>query len=132
MQLIQSGDLAAASYQSCQGDAGLAVRTVAMFFNGEEIPRVSYIATDVVTGEMLTEIAEAFCDTVTAAGYRSIVYANTSQMLHMYDFEVMKDYDFWLDFPNMYYRFDMWQYTTDGQVDGIDAAVDLNLCFGAY
>lgn len=50
-ELIQAGDLSAASYQSCQGDAGLAVRTVAMFFNGEEIPRVSYISTDVVTGE---------------------------------------------------------------------------------
>ena len=50
-ELIQAGDLSAASYQSCQGDAGLAVGTVAMFFNGEEIPRVSYISTDVVTGE---------------------------------------------------------------------------------
>ena len=50
-ELIQAGDLMGASYQSCQGDAGLAVRTVAMFFNGEEIPRVSYISTDVVTGE---------------------------------------------------------------------------------
>ena len=38
-ELIQSGELYGASYQSCQGDAGLAVRTVAEFFNGEEIPR---------------------------------------------------------------------------------------------
>ena len=50
-ELIQAGDLAAASYQSCQGDAGLAVRTVAEYFNGEDIARVSFIATDVVTGE---------------------------------------------------------------------------------
>lgn len=92
--------------------------------------------TDVVTGEMLTEIAEAFCDTVEQAGYRSIVYANTALMLHMYDFETMKDYDFWLadyrDFPNMYYHFSIWQYTTEGTVDGIDGTVDLNLCFADY
>ena len=50
-ELIQSGDLYGASYQSCQGDAGLAVRTVAEYFNGEDIARVSYIATDIVTAE---------------------------------------------------------------------------------
>lgn len=50
-ELIQSGDLFMESYQSCQGDAGLAARTVAEFFNGEDIPRVSYIGTDVITAE---------------------------------------------------------------------------------
>ena len=50
-ELIQSGDLMGASYQSCQGDAGLAARIVAEYFCGHEIPRVSFIATDVITGE---------------------------------------------------------------------------------
>jgi ribose transport system substrate-binding protein len=50
-ELIQSGDIFGASYQSCQGDAGLAVRTVAEYFNGEDIARVSYIATDIIVAE---------------------------------------------------------------------------------
>ena len=50
-KLIQEGSLMGASYQSCQGDAGLAARMVAEFFCGHEIPRVSYISTDVITGE---------------------------------------------------------------------------------
>ena len=50
-ELIQSGDLSACSYQSCQGDAGLAVRTVAEFFNGEDIARVSFIGTDIINAE---------------------------------------------------------------------------------
>ena len=50
-ELIQSGDLKYASYQSCQADAGLAVRTVSEFFCGEEISRVSYIGTDIITQE---------------------------------------------------------------------------------
>jgi len=50
-ELIQSGDLMCASYQSCQGDAGLAVRTVSEYFCNQEIPRVSYIATDVITAD---------------------------------------------------------------------------------
>ena len=89
--------------------------------------------TDNVTGDQLTAIAEAFCDTIDAAGYRSIVYSNTSQMFIMYDFETMKDYDFWLadyrEFPTMYYKFDMWQYTKEGTIDGIEGTVDLNLSF---
>lgn len=50
-ELIQSGNLKMASYQTCQGDAGLAVRTVAEYFNGEDIARVSYLATDVIDAE---------------------------------------------------------------------------------
>ena len=89
--------------------------------------------TDNITGDELTIIAEAFCDTVINAGYRSIVYSNTSQMFVMYDFETMKDYDFWLadyrEFPTMYYKYDMWQYATDGKIDGIEGNVDMNLSF---
>ena len=29
----------------------------------------------------------------------------------------------------MYYKFDMWQYATDGTVDGIEGNVDMNLSF---
>lgn len=89
--------------------------------------------TDNVTGETLTLMAEAFCDTISESGYKPIVYSNTDQMFTRYDFETMKDYDFWLadyrDFPNMYYKFDMWQYTKEGTIDGIEGTVDLNLSF---
>ena len=54
-------------------------------------------------------------------------------MFILYDFETMKDYDFWLadyrDFPTMYYNFDMWQYATDGKVNGVEGDVDLNISF---
>ena len=89
--------------------------------------------TDSVTGDQLTAIAEAFCDSVTEAGYKAIVYSNTSQMLIMYDFETMKDYDFWLadyrDFPTMYYKFDMWQYSKEGKIAGVEGTVDMNISF---
>lgn len=50
-ELVQDGSMYACSYQSCQADAGLAVRTVAEYFNGEEIARVSYLSTDIITIE---------------------------------------------------------------------------------
>ena len=95
--------------------------------------------TDSVTGEILTEIAKAFCDAISDGGYKPIVYASTSLMLQSYDFETMKDYDFWLadyrEFPEkekMYYRFEMWQYSTQGSIDGISGSADLNICFDPY
>ena len=89
--------------------------------------------TDNITNDELTVIAETFCDTIIGEGYKAIVYANTEQMFIRYDFETMKDYDFWLadyrEFPNMYYNFDMWQYATAGQIDGVDGNVDMNISF---
>ena len=94
--------------------------------------------TDDLTGAQITVLAEAFCDTVEAAGCRSLIYANTSLILQSYDFNTMKNYDFWLadyrELPEqdaMYYRFTVWQYTTEGSVPGIDGTVDLNLCLNA-
>ena len=39
------------SYQTCQGDAGLAVRTISEWFCGIDVNRVNYLRTDVVTSE---------------------------------------------------------------------------------
>ena len=92
--------------------------------------------TDVVTGDELTQCAIAFCDTIKSAGYESIIYSNTSLMYYMYDLELLKDYDFWIadyeNHPSMYYHFTMWQYDIEGQVDGIEGNVDMNICLKNY
>lgn len=54
-ELIQSGQLKYASYQSCQADAGLAVRTISEYFCGEDIERVSYIGTDNIGADNVEE-----------------------------------------------------------------------------
>lgn len=92
--------------------------------------------TDRMGGKTITAMAEAFCDTIEDEGYHSLVYASTSLMLQSYDFETMKDYNFWLadyrEFPNMYYDFVMWQYDKEATVDGIEGNADLNICFKPY
>ena len=92
--------------------------------------------TDNVPNSTITAMAEAFCDTIREADYQAIVYSSTSLMLESYDFETMKDYDFWLadyrEIPNMYYDFTMWQYATDGEVAGVNGTVDLNICLKPY
>ena len=92
--------------------------------------------TDGVSGDLLTDIAEKFCDTLKDGGYQSIIYTSTSLMYYRYDLTRMRDYEFWVadygEHPSMFYGFTMWQYTTEGTVDGIDGTVDLNICFKNY
>ncbi|MBR2714917.1 MAG: glycoside hydrolase family 25 protein, partial [Ruminococcus sp.] len=92
--------------------------------------------TDSVSGAQLTDAAIAFCDMIEENGYESIIYSNTHLIYYSYDLERLKDYDFWIadyeNTPSMYYNFHMWQYNIEGQVDGIEGNVDMNICMKNY
>ncbi|MEG0702553.1 MAG: sugar ABC transporter substrate-binding protein, partial [Christensenella sp.] len=49
--MVKSGDLLSINYQSAEGDAGLAARTIAAWFNGQEVLPVGYLTTDMITKE---------------------------------------------------------------------------------
>ena len=96
-----------------------------------------YMGENVRTSKMdsrtLTDMAKAFCDTIAAAGYEPMIYFGRSQSMNMMKLEELVDYPFWLamystvmDYP---YKIDMWQYTDQGTVPGIEGNVDLNLMF---
>ena len=78
----------------------------------------------------LTQAARAFCDTIEAAGYRAIIYGNS------YDFSRMEIVSFarqgyWFaeydEAPSCPLDLQMWQYTHQGSVDGIQTTVDMNI-----
>ena len=92
--------------------------------------------TDDLTPEERTELAVKYCETVKAFGYKPMIYATRDMLIAgMIPYE-LKDYEVWLsddyepedgtDYP---YRFEMWQYTRRGKVDGITGEVDINLRF---
>lgn len=96
-----------------------------------------YMGEDVRTSKMdsrtLTDMAKAFCDTIAAAGYEPMIYFGRNQSMNMMKLEELVDYPFWLamystimDYP---YKVDMWQYTDQGTVPGIEGNADLNLMF---
>lgn len=84
-----------------------------------------------VDGRTMTDCAIAFCQTIAAAGHKPIVYFNQYQALNQYELEELTAYDFWLamytDEMTFPYRVNMWQYTEDGTVPGIEGTVDINL-----
>jgi len=82
---------------------------------------------------LLTDCAAAFCSTIEAAGLEAGVYYNCSQCYNCYDLSQLTDYSFWLtapgSAPDCYYASDFWQYSFEGQVNGIPNAVDRNIMF---
>ncbi len=81
----------------------------------------------------LTACAKAFCSEVAAAGYRAGLYFNQTFGYQEFNLTELQEYTFWLasysDTPDFQYHFDVWQYSAEGAVPGIDGPVDLNLSF---
>jgi len=91
---------------------------------------------DTLTKDEKTVITAAFVNKIKEAGYRPMIYGNKEWLLKRIDISKFDQSSFWLaeedkepDYP---YTYDMWQYTTEGEVYGIDGAVDLNICFVDY
>ena len=88
------------------------------------------------SGKTVTDCAIAFMDTVSAAGYDTMMYFNKSLAYLHLDLERLESYDIWLaqyavSAPDYIYAFDMWQYGT-AEIDGIEGPVDVNLAFKNY
>lgn len=92
--------------------------------------------TDSLTREQRTSITKAFLDIVAMAGYKTAIYGNKEWLVKEIDLSQLTEYDVWLsqqeDIPDYPYRFNMWQYDLDGNVDGIAGKVGLNISFIDY
>ena len=79
----------------------------------------------------MTACAKAFCERVSAAGYRAMVYGNTRDLAR-YNVRELANYPLWyaeygMPTPTVALDFTMWQYSNGGSVAGINAAVDMNI-----
>jgi len=82
----------------------------------------------------LAAIANAFCSTIEAAGYYPIVYSSKSWFAERIDTNSIK-YDLWVAQYNSvctYDRYDMWQASSKGRVNGIEGNVDINYLYKDY
>lgn len=79
-----------------------------------------------------TEVINAFCKEIKAQGYEPMIYASTSWLEDKLNMSKLP-YKVWVAQYNskVTYKGDyvMWQFSSNGQVDGIDGRVDLNLCY---
>lgn len=86
--------------------------------------------------EEKTAVTESFMETVRTAGYVPMIYGDKEWLVKEVDLARLQEYDVWLsqeeEIPDYPYLYSMWQYNTDGTVNGIDGGADLNICFVNY
>lgn len=80
-----------------------------------------------------TDCALAFCKTVELVGYEAMTYFNINQAENHVYMEELIEYRGWLamysDQMTYPYKVDMWQYTDEGSIPGVNGPVDINLYF---
>ena len=82
----------------------------------------------------LAAIANAFCSTIEAAGYYPIVYGSKSWFTSYIQTSAIK-YDLWVAQYNSfctYDKYDIWQASSTGRVNGISGNVDINYLYKDY
>lgn len=88
---------------------------------------------DGLTVEMRTLVCDAFCRTVENAGRESGVYASRNWYYNRVEASQLENYCIWLaeyrktPLYDGYYH--MWQYTSKGNIDGIEGNVDMNISY---
>ena len=101
-----------------------------IFMDCESSPRAGYNG---MSASQRTAIIKAFCNTVRSAGYSAGVYANKTWLSSYMKAGELSGYKIWLaqynSAPTYSGKYDMWQYTSKGSVNGISGYVDMNKCY---
>lgn len=91
---------------------------------------------DGLSREERTTIAASFLESVKAAGYVPMIYGDKEWLIKEVDLAKLQNYDVWLaqeeDIPDYPYQYAMWQYSTQGVLNGIKGDANLNICFIGY
>lgn len=102
-----------------------------VFFDWEKI--VEDARSDAMDLTSLTTVTDTFCTEIENAGYQAGLYFNQQLGYEELHLPSLRQYCFWLaeynEVPTFPYAFELWQYSCEGSVDGIEGAVDLNLAF---
>ena len=87
-----------------------------------------------------TKVCKAFCETIKSYGYKPMIYASKNWFNNNLNMAELNQYNIWLahytgseqnksDYTGHY---EMWQYTSTGQILGIEGNVDMNLSYKNY
>lgn len=86
--------------------------------------------------EERTELAKKFCEIIKGSGFTPAIYSYTYFLDTKLDMDSLNSYDTWIAdyYGNTWYdrKFNIWQYTSSGKVDGISGNVDMNYCYVKY
>ena len=107
--------------------------------SGYGLPMGVYYDTEYVAGGRAnvlsaaerTACAVAFCETIRSGGYTPGVYSYASWFYNNLNFANISKYRTWIaqyrDTLSFSYKYDIWQYSSTGRVNGIPKPVDMNI-----
>lgn len=82
------------------------------------------------------EIIQAFCETIKNSNYKSGVYTGEYFLSNYLNYQYISQYNIWMasytdnnDLPKFNNRYDVWQFTDRGRINGINGNADLNVIF---
>lgn len=91
---------------------------------------------EALSKEDKTSIAASFLEGIKAAGYVPMIYGDKEWLIKEIDLAKLQSYDVWLaqeqDLPDYPYQYTMWQYSTEGVLNGVTGDANLNICFVGY
>ena len=81
-----------------------------------------------------TEMAKAFLEILEDAGYYAGIYSSKSHLENYFTEDILTGYTVWVAHygvskTSYKYPFDIWQYSSDGSVPGINHRCDMNCCY---
>ena len=89
-----------------------------------------------ISKELRTDMIIAFCERIKEEGYYPMVYASENWVRRNMEFERLSDYDLWaamyLEQNDFLFDHTIWQYTSNGNIPGIDTEVDLDISMVDY
>lgn len=92
--------------------------------------------TDNVRSDTLVLITDTICSMIEKAGYYAMIYANLDYLNNKLNDSRLDKYDKWLaewkSNPTYKKSFGIWQYSSKGQIPGINGNVDLNISYKDY
>ena len=123
------------SYADSESDVKKEYEAVINWLNGRVLDLPVYYDVEdkkmsVLSKSTLSNYVKTFCDKIEDAGYWAGIYASKSWLENKLDMNALKDYTVWVaQWANSCtYKgsYAMWQYTSDGSVNGIGDRVDMN------
>ena len=98
---------------------------------------------DSLSKDVRTAVVKAFCERVKKSGYEPMIYANKDWLINNLNMNQLESYDVWVAHynntndpiknPTDYKgKYQIWQYTSTGKINGITGDVDLNIGYKKY
>lgn len=92
--------------------------------------------TNTLTPTEITDITDTFCKKIKMAGFSAAFVADKTMGYEYFNLEKLQNYDIWyIEYksrPAFYYDFQMWQYTAQKTVPGINGEVRMTLSLKKY